>query len=161
MEKWVQSYQFPGYSVSDQGRVRNDDRERILTVRHLPTGHLAVSLTKDGVQVCRSLAKIVASSFVPGYSEIFNTPIHLDGDRKNCWAENLLWRPRWFSFKYHTQFTANIPKHRPLRRTETGEVFGSGWPWVTNEGLLYYQILEAASKGGSVFPTGDHFEFVL
>lgn len=159
MEKWVESFQFPGYSVSNMGRVRNDDRDKILSPRFLASGHIAVSLSLDGVQRSRSLAKLVADCFVTGYTEIFNTPIHLDGDHHNCWADNLVWRPRWFSFKYHSQFTANVPQHPPLRQVETGQVYKSVWSLVTNEGLLYYQILESAATGKPIFPTGQHFEF--
>lgn len=159
MEVWVESFQFPGHSISNLGRVRNDDRDLVLANRILASGHVAVSITKDGVQRSRSLSKLVADCFVLGYSEIFNTPIHLDGDHKNCSAANLMWRPRWFSFKYHGQFTVNFPKHPPLVREETGEVYKSAWEMVTTEGLLYYQILQSAASGAAVFPINHHFSF--
>jgi hypothetical protein len=47
---------------------------------------------------------MVAEAFCEGQSEHWNTPIHLDGDRENCRADNLMWRPRWFAVQYHRQF---------------------------------------------------------
>src|SRR3954469_2297239 len=105
MEDWAPIQGFPGYSVSTLGRVRRDSSGRILRIKVNQYGVPYVGLMKEWDQKQRSLALLVARAFIMNTSDIFDTPINLDGDRFNCAVDNLMWRPRWFAVKYNQQFT--------------------------------------------------------
>lgn len=162
MEQWVPLLGYPGYSASNLGRIRNDRRESILAVVTLDTGHKYVGLVKEGVQVKRSLAKLVANAFVQNpRPEKFTTPIHLNGDVSDCVADNLLWRPRWFAMRFTQQFHRLQPHHDPIREKATGEIFQDCWPPVMQWGLLYMDILVSITNCTYVFPTMQTFEWVI
>jgi hypothetical protein len=161
MEGWLPLQDYPGYSVSDRGRVKNDRRESILAIVRTVSGHTYVGLTVQGTQVKRSVSKLVAETFIPRSNPNFTTPIHLDGDVSNCWVENMLWRPRWFAKKFTSQFKMELPPSRPVRDIKTGEEFETLWPPVTTRGLLYMDIYLAIANRTYVFPTMDTFEWVI
>lgn len=163
MEVWVPLESYPGYSVSNLGRVRNDRRDKVLAVARTQTGLPFTSLMLDGVQVKRAVSKLVAEAFVPNpRPKFFTTPIHLDGNLRNCYAENLLWRPRWFAIKFARQFRLDLSHSpRPILETETREVFESPWLPVTIWGLLYNDIVIATANFTWVFPTMQTFEWVI
>src|SRR5690348_13611375 len=125
MEVWRQIYEFPAYSVSNMGRVRNDDTGRIMAMSRNQFGIVNVGLVVGRKQYKRSVALLVAEAFLPTWeSEVFTSPIHLNGDREDCRAENLMWRPRWFAIKYHRQFrTGRISVRKTLEDVSTGERF--------------------------------------
>lgn len=163
MEGWLPLQGYSGYSASDQGRIRNDRRSNILSIVRSNTGHTYVGLMHEGVQVKRSVARLIADTFVPKpqHQPHFTTPIHLDGDLANCTAENLLFRPRWFAMKFTQQFHREQPKHAPIRNKTTGEVFKDCWPLVMKYGLLYLDIVMATTNCSYVFPTMQTFEWVM
>src|ERR1044072_9948837 len=103
MELWLPLKQFPGYSASSLGYIRNDRRDSLLSVL-LTQSRPYVGLMYNGVQVKRSLPKLICETFVPKPANpLFTTPIHRDGELTNCQADNLLWRPRWFALKHLEQ----------------------------------------------------------
>ena len=155
--------EYPGYSISNLGQVRNDKRSTILSIVLLQSKHTYVCLMKNGVQVKRSISKLVSESFVPipehRVASTFTTPIHLDGDLTNCHADNLMWRPRWFAMKYTRQFQLKLPIAAPVRDIQSREVFKDLWPLVMTYGLLYLDIILSAANMTYVFPTMQTFEW--
>jgi len=142
MERWLQIQEFPRYSVSDQGRVRNEDTGRIMTPVSNGAGVMAVYLTQDGRQYARGVAKLVATHFLPHTTDAAGTPLHRDGDRTNNSAENLLMRPRWYVFKYLQQFERYRPPFvdLPIIETETGIIFPNSWEATKHFGILETEI---------------------
>lgn len=163
MEGWVTLENYPGYSVSDLGQVRNDRRNSVLAIVATSSGHVFVGLVRNGFQVKRSVAKLVSDAFIPRppHQPHFNTPIHLDGDLSNCRVDNLAWRPRWFAMRFTQQFKRDQPSHPPIRNKITGEEFQDCWPLVKRHGLLYSDIVLATVNCSYVFPTMQTFEWVL
>lgn len=163
MEEWKLVVEHPRYSVSDLGRVRNDNTDRILRIRKNQRGFWMVGLREEnGEQVTRSLNKLVAVAFLPPpRTEYFDSVIHIDGDRANHQAVNLAWRPRWFALKYHTQFTMETTSRGPVRDKRTGELFASVWDVVSQRGLLYWDVVRSMHERTYVFPTMDLFEWVI
>ena len=163
MEQWVPLLGYPGYSISNLGRVRNDKRERVLTVVKLKTSYSYVGLIKEGVQVNRSVAKLVSETFLPSPSiKTFTTPIHFDGDLANCRADNLAWRPRWFAIKHTGQFRRQLPVYPdPVRELKSGEVFENSWKAVLRYGLLYMDLILSIINKTYVFPTMQSYEWAL
>lgn len=162
MEVWRGIPSFPGSSVSSEGRVRNDKTNQIRVLLVNPHGIVHVGLYRDGVQHRRSVAVLVADAFVPKPKlAVFNTPIHLNGDRTDVRADNLELRPLWFARKYHHQFSQ--PRrglNKPIEDTATGERFKTSWEAAITFGLLDREILLAVYNRTYVFPTLQIFALV-
>lgn len=130
MELWTVIKEFPDYQVSNYGAITGYRRnDRVLNVHRNQQGILSVMLRRDGVAYRRSVAGLVAAGFLrpSEHGPIFNTPIHLDGNRENCFVENLMWRPRWFSVRYHQQFKQPYREswYWPVLNIDTGERYTS------------------------------------
>lgn len=105
IERWEQIKEFPLYEVSSFGDIRNSLSGRILKAQQNQGGNQIVGLRHLGSTATRSVARIVAIAFhgePEGDSDTWpqNTPMHLDHDRSNCRASNLIWRPRWYAIQY-------------------------------------------------------------
>lgn len=162
MVQWREIREFPGYSVSDIGQVRNDETGRIMSLLVNQSGVVNVGLTKRLVQHKRSVALLVATAFLPqDPRDSFDTPINLDGDRYNNHASNLMWRPRWYAVKYFQQFRDG-PQHflGPIEDKATGEVYKSTWDAATTWGLLEKDIYLAILNHTYVSPTFQTFRVV-
>lgn len=162
-EKWIPIEEFPGYSVSDFGRVRNDHTGRILVHTKTQDGHVKIGLVKDGTQYARSLALLVAQHHLekpPESGSLFDTPINLDGDRENNHAFNLMWRPRWFALKYHRQFQDEARKGYkvPIQVLGTGEIYPNSMAAATRYGILAEDTVKAVMHNTYVFPTYQKFK---
>ncbi len=162
MEHWLHILGFPRYSVSNRGEVRNDKSGHIMLPAINQLGIPHVGLSRDGVVYRRSIAPLVARAFLrPHHLPAFDTPINLNGDRTDNHAENLMWRPRWFSVEFHRQFrSAFIYYPEPMIDGDSGEIFANSRQIAMRFGLLESAILEAASKGRRVWPTHQSFVFM-
>lgn len=161
MEEWVPLLGYPGYSASSLGRIRNDRRERVLTVVQLPTTYGYVGLIKDGRQVKRAVSKLIGETFLPKPPQPnFNTPIHFDGNLSNCCVDNLDWRPRWFAMKHTMQFRRELPTYPdPVRELKSEEIFDTAWDAVFRFGLLYMDLILSIYNKTYVFPTMQSYEW--
>lgn len=161
-EEWVPVPGFPKYSLNSLGQVRHDRVDRLLKTQINRTGGVYVVLMRENYQhYSRSLPLLVARAFIPQDLEHFDTPIHLDGNKMNCGADNLMWRPRWFSFKFHDQFRT-WPEglvNTPLRRLPDGKVLrGGSREAAVLYGLLELDIYESMENKTYVWPTYQQFE---
>ena len=162
-EVWLTCEEFPDYSISSHGRVRNEHRQSIVQQSLTLQGAPKVSLSGDGVRRTLSVKVLVADLFVENDRdpEIFNTPIHLDGDQTNCRCENLMWRPRWFACKYTQQFTA-VKRYEgvgPIVNLKSGMVFEDIVHASTVNGLLFKDLEESIHANGVVFPSYQMFDW--
>lgn len=103
-EKWHELEEFPDYAISSMGAVHNIKTGMPRRTSVNQQGIVKISMYRGRELITRSVAVMVAEAFCDGQTDLFNTPIHLDGDRENCRADNLMWRPRWFAVQYHRQF---------------------------------------------------------
>jgi hypothetical protein len=160
--EWMEIEGFPGYSVSNYGRVRNDNTGRILALTRTQRGVIQVGLVLDGIQYKRGVALLVAKAFLPPPKpETFDTPIHLDGDLSNNYIGNLMWRPRWFAIRYQRQFSNDRRGFdQPIMDMGTGEWFPNSWAAAIKYGLLDREILHATLRRTYVFPTYQKFKVV-
>lgn len=162
MIQWREIVGFPGYSVSDSGLVRNDVTDRVLIQTPNTRGIPIVGLMDRGVQYKRSVAVLVASAFVTAARSVeFDTPMHLDGDRFNNHADNLVWRPRWFAVKYAQQFQIGPQGYgRKIEDIKTGEIFETSWHAAVKYGLLEREIVFSIMRQTYVIPTYQTFRLV-
>lgn len=159
-ERWVELRDYPGYSASSYGNIRNDRRYHVLTPVVLPDRRPFVKMTVGGIQISRNISKLVCDTFVIPERPDWTTPIHFDGNLHNCHVENLDWRPRWFALKHTEQFHKDLPEFQdPVREVRTGSIFDTPWDPVFRFGLLYMDLLLSILNKTYVFPTMQTFEW--
>lgn len=162
-ETWAPIFEFPNYSVSTEGRIRNDERQRLVSQSLTQQGAVKVGLVKDGKQYTRSVKVLVAERFVSGQDDIFDTPMHLDGDQTNNSVTNLVWRPRWFAWKYARQFES-IEEYigvGPIKERKSGLVYEDIVNASITYGVLFYEVKLALVNKIPVFPTWHVFDWVV
>jgi NUMOD4 motif len=162
MEHWKEIRGFPGYSVSDYGRIQADKSGRILRQSENQYGLAQVGMMKNGEQKHRSVPLLVASAFMERPYEAFDTPINLDGDRHNNHVNNLLWRPRWFAVKYNRQFRYpyEYPIDAPIEDVKTGMVSENSFECCKDYGLLEEDLVLSILNRTYVWPTYQEFRIV-
>lgn len=141
-EQWLHIEDFPGYMVSDWGNVRTPDGRQLVkspVQYNIPT--VGLRLPDESRTMRRAVPLLVAKAFLEEPErEDFDTPIHLDGNRENARADNLVWRPRWFAIKFHKDRRSNKVPEVPWRIicVENGETFAS-----IREASTYYGLLDS------------------
>lgn len=161
MEDWTPLSEFPGYSVSNHGRVRNDRTDRMLSIVANQFGIAYVGMVSGyGLKVKRSIAPLVAQAFLPPHRlKAFDTPINLDGDRLNNDVTNLMWRPLWFARRYHRQFYENdsLRIDSPVQELHSGDTFPTSLEAAVRYGLMMTDIFRGVIAGAPVWPTYQFF----
>lgn len=158
---WLPVRDFPGYSVSTEGRIRNDVTNRDLSLSQGNRGVVVVNLHRESRWHTRAVSILVAQAHcAPPEYYTYNSPIHLDGQRSNLNAYNLAWRPRWFAIKHNRQFhTPRLLVTKPIILLNTGEVQDQAFPFVLKYGLLEREILMSLGCDDVVFPGRLDFRF--
>jgi hypothetical protein len=150
MEELVQIVGFPMYSVSASGAIVNMNSGRNVATSLTKQGHVKVNLYDpvQGKQYTRSVSLIVAHAFVYGHNDIFNTPQHLNGVIEDCSAENLVWRPRWYAYNYHRQWTHEYDNTfnryagiGPLLELTTDTMYQTLYDAIVNTGVLVVDLI--------------------
>lgn len=153
-ELWRNIPDFPRYDVSSLGRIRNVETGRDMALTINQRGITYVGLMKDGVQLKRSVAVLTARAYLDIPQHVmFDTVIHLDGDRQNCAAHNLMWRPHHFTINYMRQFREDPAWRMPVYCPETEELFYNSREMATRYGLLERDIVTAMVNEWMVWPT--------
>lgn len=161
-ERWMGVPDFPSYSVSTEGRVRNDKTDRILRTAPNQSDTEMVGLMRNNVQFKRSVALLVASAFVEKPRPTFDTPVNVNGHRHDCRAENLVWRPRWYAVLYNRQFREPwaTPIVVPVRHLASRKIFPNSFAAAVHFGLLEKDICLSVFNNTYVWVTFDRFEIV-
>lgn len=158
---WREIARSPQYEVSDRGEIRNAKSGRFLHPSQNQHGHLKVNLPSEGGKIkTRQVNHIVAEAFLPEpIREDFISLIHKDGVKTNCNTTNLLWRPRYFSIRYHMQFDTVIWKesHIKIMDVKSGVVYERAQEAAMEFGLVLAEILTSASALTFVWPTYQQF----
>ena len=165
---WTHIEEFPNYLISNFGEIINETTGRVIQQSTTLQGAVKVNLIKDGCTYTRSLKSLVANAFIEKPPRIgsfpFNTPMHLDQNQENNRADNLVWRPRWFAWKYARQFIeSNINNNRgPIYDLATGEVYETFFEAAIANGIFVNDIRSSivARPENPTFPTGQLFDFV-
>ena len=133
MANWKNINGFTKYSVSDDGRVRNDKTGKILTPHPDSNGYPSVGLFREGKQFTRRVHRLVAEAFIPNPLNLHDIN-HKDGNKQNNHKLNL---------EYCTRSYNMIHSYR---------VLGQGARATVRNGVLcietseVYPTVEAAAK---------------
>lgn len=164
MQNWKRIPEFPTYSVSNEGLVRNDDTGRIMAIRKNPHGVHYVGLMKSKKQHNLSLTRLVAEAFVSRPAQdragVFNNPIHLNGHKDDNRSQNLMWRPYWFALQYQQQFRKGPTTAEPVLEINTQERYSFPLIAAMAFGLLEKEIISSALNRTFVWPTFQEFRFI-
>lgn len=160
-EEWASVGDFPNYVVSSHGRVMNETTRKFIEPSRTTQGAMKVGLFSGNTKYTRSLKVLVATAFVDGMSEEFNTPIQLDGNPDNVRADNLVWRPRWFAWKYTRQFVNCDEYHddKLYLHLRSGVFYTSIYDVGVTYGVLFRDVKRHIWDGVPLFP--DWEEFIL
>jgi hypothetical protein len=163
-EQWRIIKEFPRYEISDEGNIYNTRRRIFMRTSLTPFGHVKITLTDyDGKRYDRSVAQLVAEAFVRPPTLLCDAVIVLDGDFQHVDAENLMWRPRHYAWRYTHQLKTDQPRHftnLPVRNILTHVEYESIMEAGMNEGLLFTDIWRSTYSGNSIFPEGSIFEII-
>jgi hypothetical protein len=160
-EEWTEILGFPNYMVSTHGRIRNIKHERLVKMSLTKQGAVKVSLYSENIRVTKSVKVLVAESFLPGRTDQFDTALHLDGNQSNNYIENLVWRPRWFAWKYSRQFDYfdQYSKLGPVFEIRSKVTYLNIAEAGIKNGLLFNEIDFGITNKVAVFPTWQQFEW--
>lgn len=161
-DDWRPIEGFSNYSVNPLGQVMRNSTGRILKPRFNQYGVPYVGLMRNWRQVSLSLPRLVAYAFLPMPSDIFNTPIQLDGDRANCRVDNLMWRPRWYAVRYNRQFETRYenPIEAPIHAVHEQEQFPDSLSAACRYGLLEREVVLSILNQTPAWPTYQYFELL-
>lgn len=151
-EGWLPIAQLPHYSVSRDGRVRNNNTNKLVKERVNDKGFPVVVLygTDSLTRNLRQVNTLVAKAFLPPPIEDDMTAVwHVDGDLLNCKAENLRWEFRnrvleWNDQNRHGEARYKTPR---VRNNRTGKVYDSAYDCAVDEGELESTIVWKCEKG--------------
>lgn len=160
VETWIPIEVAPEYSVSNLGRVQKSGH--ILKIGHVTDGSASVVLRNENGSRPHLLRKLVATAFCEPLTPLCDTVVHLDRNKTNCVAENLVWRPRWHAWQYAHQFNEPVRSRwmYPIVNISTGEEFGSIIEAGMVYGMLWVDIYKSAIEDRVTFPYGYVFRFL-
>lgn len=160
-ERWKVIQEFPDYQISSLGRVYNERLGIMMRVSINNHGHKKISLRRNRFRNTRSVAQMVATAFVEPPNEFCDHVVVLDGDFANIKAENLVWRPARFAWKYARQLKSWQPArfhNLSVRNITTGAEYKSIYEAGVTEGLLFEDIWRSTYRHESIYPYGHVFE---
>lgn len=162
-EVWKPISEFPNYEISNFGLIYNKRRGTIMRASRTNYGHTKITLLSDwdGERYTRSVAQLVAEAFVEPPTPLCSQVVVLDGNLENVAAENLVWRPPGFAWRYSHQLRTPQPNHYknlPVINLVTGAIYESIIEAGMSEGLLFDDIWKSTYNGMATFPDRGIFE---
>jgi len=132
MEEWKDIEGFPGYMVSNYGRVMSIGRDwheergksrknKVLRPRERRHGYLAVALYKDRKRSNISIHRLVAKAFINNPNG-HNETNHKDGNKQNNHVDNLEWCTHSYNAKHAIETGLHkIPKGSEMHNAKLNE----------------------------------------
>lgn len=123
-EEWVVVRGFDSHMISNLGRVCNWKSGTLLRPRPSGWGYLQVVLYRNGRTHTKSIHKMVAEAFVPGWDTGLEVN-HIDGDKTNNVETNLEWVTKSMNNTHAIRTGLRKPRGTAVEIVETGERFES------------------------------------
>lgn len=123
-EFWETIPDFPGYDVSDLGRVVNKKTGRFLKATDNGSRNLIVNLQSNRRPVVKQLRWIVAETYLPPPPMLDSVPQHIDRDYTNCRASNLEWMSKSdVHWRIYQERMGECPDEKRVRNKDTDEIY--------------------------------------
>ena len=161
IEEWTWIREFPDYEVSSFGNIRRTGTYRTMRISYTRQGNAKINLSNHDGRFTRSVALLVAQAFVECPDYLSDTPVLLNGDLSDLRASNIVWRPRWFGWKYTRQLKEEVPQHYTSLRVlnlNTGIEYENIVAAGMTEGLLFLDIWRSTYTSRGVYPHQHRFE---
>lgn len=146
---------FPGYYANSDGFITSEAKGGVILGEYYnQLGYIyVVMVDENGARKVRQVNQLICRAFKEPMDDHFTHVIHLDHNKDNCSADNLEWRPKWFTVRYNRQHRNNAPEYSgPIELVETGEVFPNITIAASKLGLLEYEIYRKLDTDLLVFP---------
>ena len=102
MEEWKDIKGYEGsYQVSNEGRIRNIKRDKILSNLNV-NGYMAINLHKNGVMKQYKIHRLVAEAFIPNPNSLPQVNHKDECKTNNVWT-NLEWCDNRYNSNYGTR----------------------------------------------------------
>jgi hypothetical protein len=156
-EVWVEVEGFPGYAVSNRGRVMNRETNYILRPRDNSYGYSRVALRKDGKTHDVYVHRLVAKAFITGYHD--GVQIRHKQDNSDNSVNNLRFRRG-----ERMGTLVKRPKKAQARRiriVETNQVFlsvDSCAKYIDGDASSIYRVLRGERETHKGFTFEYHYE---
>ena len=98
-EQWKIIEEYPLYMVSNLGRIKNTQTNRILIGGLDKDGYRHVTLQTNGKQVCRRVCRLVAQTFIPNPDSL-PCVNHKDEIKTN----DCDWNLEWCTYQYNNSY---------------------------------------------------------
>ena len=173
-EIWRNISGYPGYQVSNIGRVKSLERkvklkngsirtirERILKPKKRSYGYLQACIYKYGIKKFILIHRLVAYAFVQNESLFYNEINHIDECKTNNCASNLEWCDHIYNINFgsHNERMAKS-KSKPVICIETGKIYPSTIEIERQLGFSNANISRCCNKKyGYKTVGGYHFEW--
>lgn len=128
---WKKIAEFPNYSVSDKGEIRNDKRNKLLSIAYNQDGYAIVQLWKNNKGYMRRVHRIVLQTFFPIENPEKYEVNHKDCNIKNNNIENL----EWCTSEENTNYRLSL-NHKRMRPIKV--------EYLTGEVEIYQSVTECA-----------------
>ena len=90
MEEWKTINDYPNYSISSLGVIRNDTTKRIMKFKTTKAGYLEICLCKDGIRKTLLHHRLLAIHFIPNPENLPEID-HLNNIKNDNRIGNLRW----------------------------------------------------------------------
>lgn len=149
-EEWKVVKEFPIYSISNFGRLRNDVTKNILVGGYDRDGYRQATICYNGKQYNRRICRLVAIEFLPNPN---NLPVvnHKDENKENDFVGNL----EWCTIAYNNAYGTRTKR---VKCVETNEVYESVNFIAKTFQIDPYNIYQSCRRG--YMAGGYHWKYV-
>ncbi len=148
---WLKISDYPNYSVSNKGEIRNDATNRILK-HYIRNGYKSISLSKNNVKKTFNIHNIVAECFLTKIDKCVVN--HKDEDKLNNCLENL----EYITYAENTMYSASSKrtKNEESYDLENFKIIPNYSNYmVSKNGEIYSNHIKRLCRN-TVLPNGYH-----
>ena len=109
MEKWKIIEGFENYEISNLGRVKNINKNKLMTISKRKNGYCTVKLSKNGKAKEYKVHRLVALAFIPNPKQYPHIN-HKDENKENNSVSNLEWCNNQYNNTYGTRIKKQSDK---------------------------------------------------
>lgn len=154
IEKWKPISEFPNYSVSNFGRVRNEITNSILSGGFDRDGYRQVTICDNHKQYNRRICRLVALAFIPNELNLPQVN-HIDENKSNDRFDNL----EWCSAQYNNTYGMRTQKTRRRVKCIETNIIWDGLRVVERALGIPHATISKACREGCI-AGGYHWEYV-